>query len=41
MKAYNQLEENLFILQPDFRDGLFKHRKLMLDMSGLRFVDCC
>lgn len=41
MKAYNQLEENLFILQKDFCEHLFKHRKLMLEMSVFRFVDCC
>ena len=41
MRAYNQLEENLFILQKDFCEHLFKHRKLMLEMSTFRFVDCC
>ena len=41
MKAYNQLEEGLFILQKDFCQHLFEHRKLMLEMSVFRFVDCC
>ena len=41
MKAVNQLEENLFILQEEFRKHLFTHRKLMIDMSGYKFVDTC
>jgi len=39
--AVNQLEENLFMLQPDFREHLFKHRQLMLTMSHYKFVDTC
>ena len=41
MKANNQLGENLFILQDKFRDRLFTHRKLMLEMGNFRFVDTC
>lgn len=41
LKAFNQLDENLFILQEHFCEHLFKHRKLMLEMSIYRFVDCC
>ena len=40
-QAEQKLEENLFILQPDFREHLFKHRQLMLTMSNFRFVDPC
>ena len=41
MKAYNNLDENLFILQDYFREHLFKHRKFMLEMSTFCFVDTC
>ena len=41
MKALNLLEENLFILQDNFREHLLKHRDLMLTMSRERFVDTC
>ena len=41
MKAFNQLDEGLFILQDSFREHLLRHRKLMLDMSNFRFVDTC
>jgi hypothetical protein len=38
----NHLEENLFILNDNFRVHLMKHRELMLDMSTkVRFVDTC
>jgi hypothetical protein len=42
VKAMNHLEENLFILNDNFRVHLMKHRELMLDMSNkVRFVDTC
>ena len=41
MKALNLLDENLFILQENFREHLLKHRELMLKMSQERFVDTC
>lgn len=41
MKAFNLLDENLFILQENFREHLLKHRDLMLIMSRERFVDTC
>lgn len=41
MRAFNALEDNLFMLQDNFREHLLKHRKLMLDMSSFRFVDTC
>ena len=41
MKANNALDEHLFILQENFRGHLFTHRKLMLEMGQLTFVDTC
>ena len=41
MRAFNMLDENLFILQENFREHLLKHRDLMLKMSQERFVDTC
>lgn len=41
MRAFNLLDENLFILQENFREHLLKHRDLMLTMSRERFVDTC
>jgi len=41
MKAKNALEEKLFMLQNHFRDHLAIHRKYMIDMQGLSFVDKC
>ena len=39
--ARNSLEEKLFILQDHFSDHLLKHIKLMIDMSGQKFMDIC
>ena len=41
IKAFNLLDENLFILQENFREHLLTHRSLMLKMSQERFVDTC
>lgn len=41
MKAQNSLEEKLFILQDHFSSHLMTHRKYMLEMEKLRFVDLC
>lgn len=41
IRAFNSLDENLFILQENFREHLLKHRELMLKMSQERFVDTC
>lgn len=41
MKAKNALEEKLFMLQPHFRDHLAHHRRLMIEMQHLKFVDIC
>lgn len=40
-RATSKLEERLFILQENFSEGLKTHRELMIQMSGLRFVDTC
>jgi dynein heavy chain len=41
VKAMNQLEEKLFILQDTFRSHLMQHRTLMLQMSQVCFIDVC
>ncbi len=41
MKAKNSLEEKLFMLQDHFRDHLSIHRRLMIEMQHIRFVDIC
>jgi hypothetical protein len=41
MKAQNQLEEKLFMLQPTFSEYLSKHRELMIKMAESRFIDTC
>jgi len=40
-RAKNSLEEKLFSLQPHFSEHLMQHRKLMMDMSALKFLDIC
>ena len=39
LTAINSLEEHLFMLQDHFSHHLSVHRKLMLDMSRMKFVD--
>ena len=41
MKAQNQLEEKLFMLQNHFSEHLAKHREYMITMEKLRFIDPC
>ena len=41
MKAQNSLEERLFMLQEYFSDYLSKHRDMMIQMEGCRFIDPC
>jgi dynein heavy chain len=41
VKATNQLETKLFILQNIFSDHLMRHRKLMLEMANRKFIDEC
>ena len=41
MKAKNALEEKLFMLQPHFQSHLAIHRRLMIEMQHLKFVDIC
>ncbi len=41
MKAQNSLEEKLFMLQDHFNNHLMKHRRYMIEMEKLRFVDSC
>jgi hypothetical protein len=41
IRAKNSLEEKLFSLQPYFSEHLMTHRKLMMDMSALKFLDIC
>jgi dynein heavy chain, axonemal len=41
MKAKNSLEEKLFMLQTHFQDHLAIHRRLMIEMQHIKFVDIC
>ena len=41
IQAQNSLDEKLFMLQPTFGEHLQIHRKLMIEMSKLSFVDLC
>jgi dynein heavy chain len=39
--AKGLLEEKMFSLQPHFHEALFKHRKMMIDMTKNKFIDIC
>ena len=41
LTAKSQLEEKLFSLQSHFSEHLMIHRRFMIDMSTLKFIDIC